>query len=319
MDNWHPALQTAADGLSPQEFCSAVHGWLLSGEIAGWSPRTLNDRRDWMRRLRVFLEDSSVHFDAGGLRAFFVALQRGCAPSSIRVPSRATVKHVHSLVTAFAAWCVEEAVLGTNPMRRIPAPSLRDDGVDPYSDEELARLLGAARKSRNAARDSALLYILMDTGIRASELAALRLQDTDLTARTAMVRYGKGGRSRQIAFGKQTAQAIWRYLRITPRSPEETLFASQRGGEMTRGSLLQLCRRLGTAAGVRGVHPHRFRHDAAVRMLRNGAHVFAVMAELGHSRVQVTERYVKLAASDVQKAHRTASPVDNLRRKGSNP
>lgn len=125
-----------------------------------------------MRRLATYLAQNVSLFDSAGLRAFFVALQRGVAPSCQRIPSRATVKHVHSLVAAFASWCVEEGILVASPMRRIAAPSLRDEGVDPFSDEELARLLDAARKGRNPDRDTAILHLLMDTGIRA-EVACL--------------------------------------------------------------------------------------------------------------------------------------------------
>ncbi len=192
---------------------------------------------------------------------------------------------------------------------------MRDHPARPFEPEEIDTLLRAAASSRSALRDVALLHVLADTGIRAGELCDLRVCDVNLTARTALVRHGKGGKSRQIAFGKATAQALWRYLRSEEREEGDNVFLGQRGEQLTRGALTQVCRRLGQRAGVSKVHSHRFRHHCACTMLRIGMHVFAVMMELGHSRVQVTERYVRLAESDVREAHHTASPMDNHKRR----
>jgi len=304
-------LQTASWGHDSLK--EAVSGWLLSGEIAGWSPKTLDDRRIWMGRVREFLEARELVFDVNGLRAYFAAYQRGADGRSMRPPRPASVKHVHSLLSAFGSWCVEEGLLDSNPMKRIPAPTLRDDGIEPYADEELNALLRAAKDGqKNAERNTAIVHFLADTAVRASEMCALTLDDVSVGAGTAQVRCGKGGKSRQVAFGKATAMALYRYLRAEPHDGSDPLFLSERGGPMTVGSLFQLCKRLGRAAGVRGVHPHRFRHDAAVRLLRNGAHAFGVMNLLGHTRVQTTQVYVKLAEADVREMHRTASPMDNL-------
>jgi site-specific recombinase XerD len=116
-----------------------------------------------------------------------------------------------------------------------------------------------------------------------------------------------------VAFGKETSQAIWRYLRKNPREADDYLFTGERGYPLNRDSLRKVFARLGKVAGVTGVHPHRFRHDCAVRLLRNGAYVFGAQSLLGHSRIGVTERYVKAAEADVRAMHRIASPIDNLK------
>lgn len=318
MKNKHSALQEPTPAvLEHASLFRAAQGWLLSGEIAGWSRKTSADRTIWIARIREYLDANDLAFDVNGLRAYFAAYQKGREGRSVRPPRPASVKHVHSLVSAFGSWCVEEGLLDANPMKRIPAPIIRDDGIEPYSDQDLNALLRAAKEGqKNAARNTAILYFLADTAVRASELCAMNLEDVNLAAGTAHVRCGKGGKARGVAFGKTTAQALWRYLREEPRDPDEPLFLSERGGAMTVSGLFQLSRRLGRAAGVKGVHPHRFRHDAAVRLLRNGANTFGVMTLLGHTRVQTTQVYVKLAEADVKNMHRTASPMDNLRKKG---
>ncbi len=68
--------------------------------------------------------------------------------------------------------------------------------------------------------------------------------------------------------------------------------------------------KLGEAAGVNKVHPHRFRRTAAVQFLRNGGNFFALQKLLGHESLEMVRRYVDLASNDVAEAHQKASPVD---------
>lgn len=72
------------------------------------------------------------------------------------------------------------------------------------------------------------------------------------------------------------------------------------------------CAWLGKRAGVRNVYPHRFRHTFAIRYLRNGGQELALMRSLGHTTMSMTSRYAKLVQADVERNHRTASPLDNL-------
>jgi len=299
-----------------RELRSFAEGWLLHGEIAGWSARTLSDRRWWVERLGAHLQNTDLLFGAEGLRAFMVALQRGIESRSKKPLRPTSLKHVHSLLTAFCAWCQAEGLLGMNPMARIPVPIIRDDKIRTFTDEEIRAIFDAARRSRNPRRDLAIISVLVDTGLRASELAGIRVEDLNLTASVAVIRNGKGGKTRPVAFGRSTAEAIWRYLRDEHRESADPVFTTVGGHALNRGSLLKLVYRLGAAAGVRNAHIHRFRHDCAVRLLRNGAHVFGVMSLLGHSRVQTTQAYVHLAEVDVRQLQRNASPVDHLKKGG---
>ena len=68
---------------------------------------------------------------------------------------------------------------------------------------------------------------------------------------------------------------------------------------------------IGEKANVADVHPHRFRHTAAIAFIRAGGNAFALMRMLGHSDMTMTRRYLELAQADDKEAHRIASPVDN--------
>jgi integrase/recombinase XerD len=71
-------------------------------------------------------------------------------------------------------------------------------------------------------------------------------------------------------------------------------------------------RRVAARAGVRGVHPHKLRHTAAVTFLRNGGDAFALQRILGHSSLTMTRNYVALTDADIKAAHEKASPGDRF-------
>ena len=73
----------------------------------------------------------------------------------------------------------------------------------------------------------------------------------------------------------------------------------------------ELLQRVGERAGVRKVHPHRFRHTFAVNFLLNRGNVFALQRILGHTSLEMVNRYLAIAQADIEQAHREASPVAN--------
>lgn len=289
-------------------------GWLLDGETKGWTPATRNDYAIWLRRLQYFLEARGYDFSTDSLRRFLLALTNGEPEAGCRKKLRPhSVRHVYRVLKALCAWLVKDDILDRDPMRKLTPPIVRDDRAKALTDEELRRLMEATQRGRMPERDFAILHILADTGMRAGELCALRDSDLDLSARTAIIAYGKGGKRRTVVFGADTARAIYRYLRQEQTRVTDHVFETERGRPFTPSSLRQLVSRIGSAAGVQ-VHPHLFRHDAAVRMLRNGASAFHVQTLLGHSDIGTTQVYVRLAEADVINAYRSASPLDNLKK-----
>lgn len=223
---------------------------------------------------------------------------------------------------AFFNWCVQQHELDASPLNPIKLPDNKQDQIKPFTREQIDALLVAARHSPHSKRDTAILLLLLDTAMRVSEICGLKVADVDTTAKSCTV-FGKGGKTRTVYFGRETATAIWRY-RSEPRNvdlPEDApLFRSDRGdsyGEaLTDSGMRQLFGRLGDAAGITGVRcsPHTVRHTAAVWLLSNGANAFTVKEILGHTTLTITQRYVNFAQADIERIHKTHSPVDNMRR-----
>jgi integrase/recombinase XerD len=317
MDNLSALLQESvpAGSYSLAWLKQAVDGWMIAGAVEGWSDRTRSDRRWWMDRFAEFLQYHELDFSTPAIRRFLMALQQGTERHCRGPLSPGSMDHVHRILRALCQWLVTEELAPVHLMKRVPPPINRDDRIDPFTIEEVEKLLDAARKTRNGKRDVAILSVFLDTGLRVSELCTLRMTDLHLAEGKLEVRQGKGGKSRVAPLGRRTVKALWDYLKAEHRESAEPVFMSQRGDPCKRNSLRLLMDRLQRATGIH-THCHKFRHTAGVFMLRNGANAFHVKDLLGHAALTMTMKYVKLAESDLLDVHKRTSPMDNLTRSG---
>ena len=171
-----------------------------------------------------------------------------------------------------------------------------------------------------AARDTALLLLLLDTGVRASELCALKVGDLDLKTGKVEIKNGllggaKGGKGRTVYMGRSARRAIWHYLsrREDGRDQDAPLFLVSGNRLLRPNALLHVIEGIGKRAGVSSAFPHKFRHTFAITYLRSGGDVFTLQQILGHGSLDMVRHYARIAQSDVADAHRRASPVDNWR------
>ncbi len=214
-------------------------------------------------------------------------------------------------------------------MLSIKAPKALPAVVDPLSRDEITRILKACDQMRpaqtvgrvsftmqrdQALRDRAIVLVLLDSGLRASELGNLTVGDVDLASGKITVTLGKGAKDRIAYLGKATRRILWRYLasRSKPRS-DEPLFVTRDGHFMTPNRLDQLFDHLGERAEVAKLHPHRLRHTFATEFLRNGGNLLALQRLLGHSSLEMVKRYAAIVDADLERAHETGSPADKWR------
>ena len=321
-----PSAKTEDPEISLSDLKKYAEGWLLSCEIAQHSEATLANRRIYVKNLLWFLRQREYEScSVMELRAFFAYCTNGHKdeggrwnnPQEKKPVKSSTVAAYHRHIRALFNWIVGEGMLASSPMARIPAPIDRPDQVEPFSDAQVHALLAAAKRSRHPRRDEAIVWFLLDTGIRASELCDLKFSEMDMTARRAIITEGKGGKSRPISFGKTAAKALWQYLKDEGRENDDALFQSERGDAMNRNGLQKLIQRLGNEAEIHTARcsPHTFRHTFAVSFLRNGGNQFSLMQQLGHTDLKMTSRYVKLAQADVARQHAMYSPADSLKGK----
>ena len=144
-----------------------------------------------------------------------------------------------------------------------------------------------------------MLNLLLYTGLRVGEAAALRLDDVVLNGKAAkvIVRSGKGLKYREVPLHKEARQALAAYLKVRPADQGDHLFLGQRGPLGGRGIQMQLTA-LGQAAGVE-VTPHMLRHTFATRLLREaGADLVTVASLMGHASIATTQIYTQPGEAD---------------------
>ncbi len=306
--------------------------WFMAGEINRHSERTTQARRELLKKLSWFLAHKSLDVcDIAALRAFLHHATNGHKeeggrwgnPRMTKPTTPGTVKTYHRILRAFFNHLVTEGELDASPMERIPPPIDRPDQVVPFTLEQLAALIQAATRGNNPKRDEAILLLLLDTGLRATELCDLLVSDVDFDGGAVLVRDGKGGKSRTVPFSAHTKKSLFQYLREAPRDVHQALFLADRGGgaggaggAMTRHGLRFLINRLAKRAGISGKRlcPHTMRHSFAVVFIGNGGNVASLQMMLGHTTAKQSLAYVNMANADVQAAHRAFSPVSALKK-----
>jgi integrase/recombinase XerD len=283
---------------------SIYHKWIEAkiGHKPQLTEVTHDLLRDFLTEMRLEAEQSEQHPDQ---------LPRK------RVRSMRTVRGYFSSLNAFFNWAVREELLIKSPMINLARPKIPRFIPDPFSEQEIRALLTACKSltERSSMRMGAMLLLLLDSGARVGEILRLKMADLDLEQGRAKV-MGKGAKERYIYFGKATKRVMWRYISLARAEPVpnvENLFLTFDGRPLPQRQFAHLLNKLAEIAGVKRVHPHRFRRTAAVQFLRNGGNIFALQKLLGHETLEMVRRYVELASDDVADAHHKASPVDGWR------
>ena len=215
----------------------AIPGFIQFKSAEGLSPRTLesygHDLKVWLE----FLGDRNLmKVTTQDLREYLNYMRTEYTPRRItgnndRKLSRKTIRNIWISLSAFFTWASEEFDI-PSPMKGVPAPKYEKAQVETFTKEEIETLLKACEYSREARtdqrrkftmrrptarRDRAIILTLLDTGLRAGELCALRIGDVDMKTGKVIVHHGtlggsKGGKGRTVFMGKATRRAVWRYL-----------------------------------------------------------------------------------------------------------
>jgi site-specific recombinase XerD len=299
-------------------FSQAVEGYLLAAHARRLSPHTIEDYVNTFRKFDVFLkEDPPVSLITSKQVESFLASQQ---------VSKKTLLNYHTGLSALWTWAVNEELVDKHIVQKVERAKPEKRSIKPYSEEDVREMLAALTHSRlytrpgkrdcahslpNAERNRAIILLLLDSGIRATELCQLMIHQVDVRNRRMNI-FGKGSKERTIPFSPRTGQALWKYLAIRKEdSIGDYLFINLLGGPLDRHDLRRTLARIGERAGIQGVNVHRFRHTFAINYLRNGGDPYSLQVMLGHSTMEMVKTYLALSQADLEKNHRQASPVAN--------
>ena len=217
-------------------------------------------------------------------------------------------------IQAFFAWLHSQGYTEEHRLKNLKPPKVAQKVIEPLTEEEIKRIFASIRTDALlGARNTAIYSLMLDTGLRLSEVLTLRYEDVHLEDRYIKV-LGKGNKERIVAFGATCQRWVIHYayhFRVEPEQPRvDNFFLSIDGFPMSSSALRSLTERLSRTAGVPRLHPHLLRHTYATQFLLNGGDVFLLKQNLGHSTLVMVENYVHMASREAALRSEGFSPLD---------
>ena len=274
------------------------------------SRNTLSSYGADIRRFSSFLADRGIDAKAFTRPDF---LEHLTALRTEGLSARSTARHV-STMRSFFRFLVREGILDASPVSDVKAPRIGRPLPKYLTLTQVERLLSAPDdRSPEGIRDRAMLTLMYASGLRASEVVTLRLENVDVNAGFLYV-LGKGGKERVVPVADAALAALSEYITgaragFLGKRTTSAMFLSRRGTAITRQTLWNRIRRWALAAGIaERISPHTLRHSFASHLLSGGADLRAVQAMLGHSDIATTQIYTHVTPERLRDVHRKHHP-----------
>jgi len=287
------------------------------------SPHTVTSYRDGLRQLVMFAQQRTgiapsrldvADLDAVLVGAFldYVEHDRGCCVSTRNVRLAA----IHSLFKFAALRHPEHAAV---ILRVLDIPQKRYDKNEVcfLDHDEVDALLSAPdRSKRIGRRDHALMTIAVQTGLRVSEITALRRCDLELRHGAHVTCLGKGRKNRTTPLTRPSVITMRDWLTEVADRPDAAVFPGPRGDKLSRDAVRRLVARHAVTAGRqrptlenKRITPHVLRHSCAMSLLQAGVDLATIALWLGHEGIETTQIYLHADLNLKEQAiARTAPP-----------
>jgi integrase/recombinase XerD len=288
-----------ADAALVDAFCDAL--WLEDG----LAKNTLESYRRDLAQLGAFLKGRGLAQAREQDLFAFLASRGGKATSAARMLS--TLKR-------FYRYGLRERRVAADPTLKLDPPKRVPRFPKSLSEADVEALLGAPdADTPRGLRDRAMLEVLYASGLRVSELVALKTFETNLDAGVVRI-LGKGSKERLVPLGEEAVAWVQRYLRearpaLLKRKSSDALFVTDRGAGMTRQAFWHLLRRHGRRAiPGKQLSPHVLRHAFATHLINHGADLRVVQMLLGHADISTTQIYTHVARERLKALHAKHHP-----------
>jgi site-specific recombinase XerD len=302
----------------------------LSNRAEGKSPKTVQWYSDILWLFVAYLKGEGYPDDISSLnmevaRGYVIYLRNKrkfqghpFTPEQSQLLSLRTVQcHVRAL-KAFSSWLYHEGYTQENRLKDLKLPKAPLKIIEPLTPEKIkAVIANISRDSATGMRNHAIFVTLLDTGLRASEIASVTLGQLNLDAGYIKV-MGKGVKERIVPIGRFVKMTLWQYIdRARPASAAgicDSLFLSASGKPITVNTIKLLFSRLARTSGVQRLHAHLCRHTFAVNYLLNGGDIYSLQQILGHASLDMVRHYLHFTSAQITAQHHKYSPMDKLQK-----
>lgn len=228
--------------------------------------------------------------------------------------SASSVNRTLAAVRGFHKYLLREGIVDRNPVVHIELARVWMRLPGTLNREEMNRLLEQPVPDGDAgSRDRAMLELMYATGLRASELINLKMNDINWQV-GFLSTMGKGGKGRIIPIGRCAYDCLSRYVEesrpgLIKGRQNDMLFLNRSGQGLTRQGFWKIVKKYALMAGLgKKVHPHTFRHSFATHLLEGGADLRSVQMMLGHADISTTQIYTHVTRERLKEIHRKYHP-----------
>ncbi|MCK4782649.1 MAG: tyrosine-type recombinase/integrase [Desulfobacteraceae bacterium] len=302
----------------------------LSLEAANGSPKTFQGYSDILRRFFDFLKDKGHINSVSDIGREEVRVYTKSLQNAKRWPNKpqngedrgklspATVQDHIRAIKAFWSWLQDNGYIEKNILVKYPLPKAPKIIIKTLTIDQIKLFLKAIDKSSSVgARNYCIVLLMIDNGMRISEVVSIQISDIDLS-RCRVKIIGKGKKERIVPFTKITRKELLKYKGNNRNNlcklDSPYLFPGSDGDHVSIKSIQQSISRLSGKIGLDGIkyHPHIFRHTFATLFLTNGGQLTTLKEIMGHEDIQTTQKYVHFLPEDLRKQHWNYSPVEDL-------
>ncbi|MBQ5441550.1 MAG: tyrosine recombinase [Firmicutes bacterium] len=227
--------------------------------------------------------------------------------------SRSTVNRKLTSIRTFYKFLLKEGRVKENPAENIKSPRIEKKDIEYLSIDDIDKLMSLPDESLKGKRDRAILELMYATGIRASELIDMRLDDCNM--RMGFVKCsGEHSKARIIPIGRPARMALETYIYdVRPAmlrgGTTDSLFVNYVGEPMTRQGLWKILKEYGDTAGFKiKLTPQVIRNSFAVHMLQNGADIKSIQELMGHEDIAATQAYLAVTKNRIKDVYDRAHP-----------
>lgn len=217
----------------------------------------------------------------------------------------------------FLNWAYEREII-KEPIK-LKEIKVQEDLPKMYEDEEIMNMLEKPKEGDSFSewRTWAIVSMVYDTGLRASTLCNLTLEDLNFERGEIAIEKQKNKKAGILPLTKALENSLKEYIRkwLREANPTDWLFPSITGEQFNVHALNHAIARYCKNRGINGHGVHSIRHNFAREMINNGGGEYRLQRYLQHSDIKMSQHYVKLFASDLKKNAEEYSPLDNAKKK----
>ena len=271
-----------------------LEGFLKAKEVEGCSPKTIAYYQSTIEQMNSAVKKEPTATTTDDLRNYLRNYE------TMRHSSKVTIDNIRRILSSYFAWLEDEDYIVKSPVRRIRHVRAPKPVKETFTDEQLELVRNSCEKKR----DLAIVDLLTSTGMRIGELVRLNITDIDFIERECIVT-GKGNKQRPVYFDARTKLHLMQYLE-TRNDSNQALFVSlnSTSTRLSIGAVELRLRKLGRKAGVKRVHPHKFRRTLATHAIEKGMPIEQVQKLLGHAKIDTTMHYAMVNQNNVKASHR---------------